>query len=383
MRRLSCEPRPDWQSTVESQGFYFHTLDEEGVQIPYWDESAYYAFSSAQIDLLEQATYTLDDLCLKAVQQVIDNDLWDSFRIPRAYREFVRASWQQDEHTVYGRFDFSFDGVHPPKLLEYNADTPTALLEAAVVQWHWFKDRFPTRDQFNSIHERLIEIWSILKKETQDRWYFTSLSNHVEDYMTVNYLRDAAMQADLETEYIGIDEIGWNSRRNQFVDRAERPMRHVFKLYPWEWMLNERFGPSLLTRSAQWMEAPWKMILSNKAILPVLYEMFPDCPYLLKASWAPFGTSCVKKPILGREGANITIVHDGQPFANTGGIYADGPYIYQELCLPPELDGNYPIVGSWIVNGYACGIGIREDKNLITQNTSRFVPHVIESALDN
>jgi glutathionylspermidine synthase len=36
---------------------------------------------------------------------------------------------------LYGRFDLAYRGDGPPKLLEYNADTPTALFEAAVVQW--------------------------------------------------------------------------------------------------------------------------------------------------------------------------------------------------------------------------------------------------------
>src|SRR5437868_13787337 len=119
MQRLSCEPRPNWKKTVETQGFYFHSLQEEDGPVPYWDESAYYAFTSREIDLLEQATYALNDLCLKAVERVIDEELFDAFLIPPAFRTFIRQSWETDEHTVYGRFDFCFDGVHPPKLLEY------------------------------------------------------------------------------------------------------------------------------------------------------------------------------------------------------------------------------------------------------------------------
>jgi glutathionylspermidine synthase len=42
----------------------------------------------------------------------------------------------------------------------------------------------------------------------------------------------------------------------------------------------------------------------------------------------------------------------------------------------PNFAGNHPVVGSWMVNGYACGIGVREDTKLVTGNTSRFVPHV-------
>lgn len=377
MERLGSKPRIDWQQKVESQGCHFHTVEQDGGAVPYWDESAYYRFSSREIDELERAGYALNDMCLKAVEHVVANNLLDRFLIPPAFHPYVRASWENDEHTVYGRFDFSYDGVHPPRLLEYNADTPTALLEAAVVQWYWFRDVFPTRDQFNSIHERLLEIWSVLKQESQERWYFTSLRGHVEDYMTVNYLRDTAMQAGLDTSYLAVEDIGWNARRRMFVDRAERPIGRLFKLYPWEWLIREQFGPHLLEAGTRWLEAPWKMLLSNKAILPILYELNPDSPYLLRADWQPFAASYIRKPILGREGANIQMVEDGQVVLETEGIYANYPVVYQELKPLPNFDGRYPVLGSWMVNGYACGLGIREDVQPITQNTSRFVPHII------
>jgi glutathionylspermidine synthase len=377
MQRLTITPRERWPQIVESQGLQFHTAAEDDQSVPYWDESAYYRFSSREIDELERASYILNDLCLKAVSHVVANNLFDSFHIPPAFTDYVRASWDKDEQTIVGRFDLVYDGVHSPRLLEYNADTPTALLEAAVVQWYWLKDQFPRLDQFNSIHERLIEAWARLKKKTQDRWYFTALGGHLEDYLTVNYLRDTAMQAGLDTSYIDIEKIGWNRRREMFVDLAERPMRHVFKLYPWEWMISEHFGPHLLQGTTTWLEPPWKMILSNKAILVILYQLFPECPYLLPAAWQPFGPRYVRKPILGREGANVTLVCDGKPTLETGGAYADVPAIYQEFYSLPNFDQNYPVIGSWMVNGYACGIGIREDQKLITQNTSRFVPHVI------
>jgi glutathionylspermidine synthase len=377
VERLASNPRIDWQQKVESQGLLFHTVEQDEGKVPYWDESAYYRFSSKEVDELERASYALNEMCLKAVEHVLANNLLERFLIPSAFHAYVRASWEKDEHTVYGRFDFSYDGVHPPKLLEYNADTPTALLEAAVVQWHWFRDVFPTRDQFNSIHERLIEIWSVLKQKGQNRWHFTSLRDHLEDYMTVNYLRDTAMQAGIDTGYLAVEDIGWNARRRMFVDRSERPIVHIFKLYPWEWMVQEKFGPNLLEAGTQWLEAPWKMLLSNKAILPILYELYPDSPYLLHTDWQPVGNSYVSKPIVGREGANIQMVQDGQVTLETDGIYEKSPRIYQELCPLPNFNGRYPVVGSWMVNGYACGIGIREDSQPITQNMSRFVPHMI------
>ncbi len=94
-------------------------------------------------------------------------------------------------------FDFAYHGVHPPKLLEYNADTPTSLLEAAVVQWYWLEDTFPRCNQFNSIHERLIARWAELTPYLPERRIDFCSMDDVEDGMTVTYLMDTAQQAGL------------------------------------------------------------------------------------------------------------------------------------------------------------------------------------------
>ena len=277
--------------------------------------------------------------------------------------------------------------MRPPKLLEYNADTPTSLLEAAVIQWTWLKDqikggRFDGRhvDQFNSIHERLIEACGAAGDAFGGTIFFASLpaEESVEDFVTASYLRDTAIQAGLDAQPIAVAEIGWNHRLRTFVDLRERPIPAVFKLYPWEWMVRERFGKFLPVASTRWLEPPWKMVLSNKGLLPILTELFPEDPHLLRAGFEPFGDSYVAKPVHSREGMNVEVVQNGQTVAETGGFYGEGPRIYQEYCPLAAFDGRYPVVGSWIVNGYACGIGIREDDRIITQDTSRFVPHVFE-----
>ena len=373
MRRLRVSARNNWQSIVESHGFHFHTLDEE----TYWDETVCYALGRDEVEKIEKATYVLNELCLQAVEHVLAHNLLGRFGIPPAFHEWVRRSWEVDEQTIYGRFDLALppDGV--PRLLEYNADTPTALLEAAVIQWFWLQDTRTGSNQFNNIHERLLEIWKNVAPQVAGPIHFASTRGSIEDYMTVSYLRDTAVQAGVQTRYLAVEEIAWNAARGQFVDQDEQAIHTIFKLYPWEWMLNEEFGPYLLESQTRWFEPPWKMILSNKAILPLLWRLFPECPYLLRSEYEPFGSSYVQKPMLGREGANVTVVFGGQAVIKTDGPYA-GPYVFQELCPVTETLGNYAVLGSWIVNGHACGVGIREDSQLITQNTSRFVPHFIE-----
>lgn len=374
MQRLTLTPRTDWQKRVESVGLVYHTTDDGE---PYWNESACYHFTLAEIDQIELATYALNDLCLKAVDHIIANKLWEDFQIPASHVEHVRRSWDQEEISIVGRFDLLYDGVHPPKLAEYNADTPTALVEAAVAQWYWLQDIAPEADQFNSLHERLIEAWQRVKAEIGPTVLFTSVEGHIEDFMTVTYLRDTAQQAGLMTQYLPINAIGWNAPRGRFVDAKERGLGCIFKLYPWEWMMREPFGVHIANAPTRWLEPAWKSLLSNKAILPLLWELFPDHPNLLPASWSPLPGRCVKKPVLGREGANIAILEDGQHVEGTTGDYGDGEFIYQAFLDTPRFDGNIAVLGSWLVNGYACGLGIREDASRITTNTSRFVAHRI------
>ncbi|MBI2804038.1 MAG: glutathionylspermidine synthase family protein [Planctomycetes bacterium] len=375
MKRIRITPRPDWQRKVESVGLTFHTTEEGQT---YWDESAYYTFSPAEIDQIELATLELNTICLQAVEHILTHELWEEFQIPDAFQEFIRQSWDRDEISIVGRFDLLYDGVNPPKLAEYNADTPTALVEASIAQWFWLQELTPEVDQFNSIHERLLEVWQRVKADIGKPVTFVSVDGHLEDFMTVTYLRDLAQQAGLLNQYFPVEQIGWNAARRAFVDLKERPLDCVFKLYPWEWLMGEKFGQYLPGAATRWLEPPWKALLSNKAILPLLWKLFPEHPNLLPASWRSLPGRCVKKPTLGREGANITILEYGQKLEATEGDYGDGAFIYQQFHETPSFDGNSAVLGSWLVNGHACGMGIREESGLITTNTSRFVPHRID-----
>jgi glutathionylspermidine synthase len=372
VRRLTIDPRPNWQKRVEQYGLHFHTLRGE----PYWDETACYQFTTFEIDTLELATQTLHDMCMDLVREVIDERLFGLFMIPQEFEEFVVRSWRENEPSVYGRFDLAYDGVGPPKMLEYNADTPTALLEAAVAQWTWLKDVDERGDQFNSIHEKLIDAWKAAHARDPGPIHFAALSGQMEDYITTEYLRDTAIQAGFRTKYLDVEQISWDRARKVFVDLGGAPIHRLFKLYPWEWMVREEFGPHLLEGKTHWVEPAWKMILSCKSILPLLYERHPDSPFLLPASFDPPPTGdYVRKPVHAREGSNIQVVVNGKLAADTEGPYTGGPYVYQALGPVKPHDGRFPVIGSWVVNGLACGIGIREDDALVTSNTSRFVPH--------
>lgn len=377
MIRKVITPRVNWKETVEGQGFLFHTADGA----PYWDESAYYQFTAKQVDVLEAATNELHQMCLDAVQNVIDNKRYAELHIPESAIPLIEKSWNEEMPSIYGRFDLSYDGINPPKMLEYNADTPTSLLEAGVIQWEWMESVHNGADQFNSIHDKLIAKWKDLKDYLHyGPLYFSSVDT-LEDYMNITYLRDTANQAGIETKELKIDDIGWDSKDNKFVDLEMYSISNVFKLYPWEWLLHETYGPNiaLCFDKTFWIEPPWKMILSNKGILPILWELNPNHPNLLPAYFDQSKLEWyVKKPFYSREGANITMVADGAEITSSTGEYGEEGYIYQDLAMLPKFDDNYAVIGSWVIDGESAGIGIRESKSLITDNMSRFVPHIIK-----
>ncbi|RYG44037.1 glutathionylspermidine synthase family protein [bacterium] len=376
MRRVAIEPRRNWQKEVEKWGLLFHT-EESGV---YWDESAYYEFTEEEVDAIETATGELHRMCIEAAKFVIRENRWDDLKIPVKARAAIVKSLERLEPTLYGRFDLCFDGDGPPKMLEYNADTPTSLLEAAVIQWKWLEARFPEEDQFNSLWEGLVDAWKAMLKRRQIRGTIVHFAHGdtLEDGMTITMLRDTAQEAGLTTEGLLMEEIGWNAGDRCFLDLEDRRMWTIFKLYPWEWLMADEFADVLLQsiEETQWIEPIWKMLLSNKAILAILWELFPDSPYLLPAylDGPREMTSFVRKPILSREGANVEIHAEGVTVDRDGPYGAEG-YVYQGLATIPSFDGKHPIVGSWVIAGDPRGIGIRESASMITDNTSQFVPH--------
>lgn len=390
MKRHVIQPRRNWQKTVESQGFPYHTAgvrpDGEITSGTYWAEDAYYEFTSAQVDELDDATTELYARCLDAVEHVCTKrpELLSKLGIPEKFREYVVCSWQRRDPAIYGRFDLAYDGKSPPKLFEFNADTPTTLIESSVIQWHWAKEVFGESgwDQFNSIHEKLIEAWQGLAPAMSKGTplYFLAVKDNLEEFATVEYLRDTTAQAGVPTEFLYLDDAGWDTENKCFVDLDNNPIDYAFKLYPWECMFKDEFGSQLLLAENDigLIEAPWKAVLSNKGILPILWELFPDHPNLLPAYWehhSALGDSWISKPILGREGANMLIA-EGATRTETPGIYGDQPMVFQKLA-PRCMSGAYHLsIGSWVVGGKPAGICVREDTSRIIVDKSRFVPHI-------
>lgn len=378
MKRIEIAPRQNWRQIAESNGFFFHHVD--GAQ--YWDESVYYSFTLEEIENnLEEPANELHAMCLDFVDDATrDSQILSTLKIPEIFWDRIKKSWAERENaSFYGRFDFSYDGNGPAKLLEYNADTPTSLYEASYFQWIWLEDQvrngiFPEDiDQFNSIQEKLCDAMSRYAGKTV---HFACVKESEEDRATVEYLMDCAIQSGIVPRFIHMEDIG-RDEADEFFDLENTRIETLFKLYPWEYIWKDQFGESVANSKTRFIEPSWKMILSNKGILPYLWERHKNHPNLLEATFgvpdAQDGKIFLRKPMLSREGANISI-NGGK---ETPGAYGKEGHIWQLYHPLPNIRGNYPVCGVWIANGIACGLGIREDKTAITMDTSRFVPHII------
>ncbi|MEU6321203.1 glutathionylspermidine synthase family protein [Streptomyces sp. NPDC047009] len=393
MERRTIEPRPGWQQTVEAQGLIYPlTRYPDDSLRPYWDESAYYVFTLPEAEALEEVVEELHGMCLAAAGHIVAADRFADLGItdPRVARAVAEAWHRRAElPSVYGRFDLRYDGTGPAKLLEYNADTPTSLVEAAAPQWFWMEERFPDGDQWNSLHERLIAAWknqAALLTPGSPLYFAHSAADELgEDLMTVAYLKETAEQAGLGTEWISMEEIGWDPLSERFVDNQLRFIRSCFKLYPWEWLTTDRFAGHVLdsldngggTGSTLWIEPAWKMLLSNKALLAILWELYPGHPNLLPAYLdgpreLAHTTGYVAKPLLGREGEGVTVHEPGAPVP-----VREDACCYQELAPLPSFDGNRVVLGAWVVEDESAGLGIRESSGPVTDEYARFLPHVI------
>ena len=208
---------------LESIGFTWHTDDDKTSYIS--DEIV--TISQKEAEAYYDATNELYDMYCEAAQHVIDNNLFHELDIPFNLIEIIKYSWEDDVHWhLYGRFDLAggIDGK-PIKLIEFNADTPTALFETAIVQWAMLKfNNLEESSQFNSLYEaikdnfkRFVTLNSDIKEF--DKHYeklnwkilFSSVSGNDEEEHTTKLLQHIANEAGFKTDFEYIENVGFNN----------------------------------------------------------------------------------------------------------------------------------------------------------------------------
>lgn len=377
---------------MEEIGMSWHT-DVDGTD---YIASELVQVSEAEAEAYYEAANTLYDMFVEAAQHVIDNQLYVELGIPGNLVKLIESSWDRDDWHLYGRFDLAggVDG-QPIKLIEFNADTPTSLFETAIIQWAQLKaNGMDEASQFNNLHEMLRENFRRLitgidadfdfeSRYNGEKILFSSIRDLPEDERTTRYLQQAAHEAGFYTDFCYMDEAGFNAEEG-VLNKDGQLADFWFKLFPWEDIAEQELEVSRLLELAdkngrtRFVNPAYTLLFQSKGLLKVLYDLYPDSPYLLKTDYQPLpDVKQVEKKVFGREGANMRILDaNGQPLEQTDGPYGFHKNIYQEFVeFPMDEQGRSYQAGVFYVYE-ACGLGFRRG-GAILDDMSKFVGHLI------
>jgi glutathionylspermidine synthase len=379
-------------SILESFGFHWHTDPDGSNYIA--DEVV--SISESEAENYYKAVNELYDMFAKAGDYIIENDLFHEVGIPFNLVPMIKFSWENDPHWhLYGRFDLAggIDGK-PIKLIEFNSDTPTGLFETSVIQWAILKYNNLEDRQFNNVYnaisdnfKRLITLEEDISKfkENYRGWkiLFSSYAGNLEEEESVKLLQKMANDAGFITDFEYLDKVKF-SEEGIFNSREEE-FQYWFKLYPWENIgfdepnLTTLLEQIILDRRAIVLNPPYTLLFQSKAIMKILWDLFPNSPYLLETSFEPLKEKkYIEKKVFGREGANTKIISEkGEVLSETDGEYENYKSIYQEFVeFPQDINGNRYQAGVFFAFE-GCGLSFRRGGEIL-DNYSKFVGHIIE-----
>lgn len=383
--------RPLNAQELESMGLQWHTdLDST----PYI-EPEMVEVSQAECEAFYDAGNELYEMFCEAGEYVIKNNLFFELDIPVSLIPMIKQSWEDEVHWhLYGRFDFAggIDGK-PIKLLEFNADTPTMLYESAVIQWAMLKaNHLDENAQFNNIHQaladnfkRMITLGDDISRfdEMYEGWkiLFSSVSGNAEEERTTLYLKEIAQSVGFETEFAYIQDISFSETQGVFYN--DENYEFLFKLLPWESIAIDEPELAMLMRgiidnkAGIFLNPAYTILFQSKRMLKILWDLFPNHPLLLRASFEPLpNTQQVQKVSFGREGANVSILNpQGVALAQNNGSYENFKSVYQEFYELNTHNGMYYQPNVFFAYE-SCGLGFRKG-GLILDNYSKFVSHII------
>ena len=197
--RRACEERANWRDVAAKTGFDFHTVDN----VPYWVESAYYAcHARAAIERdIEGPPADSRAMCRELVAKAIDATR--IMNMPEDFRgrsgNWIAPQLQERSAQPLAAFDLRYDGKARPSCWSSTPTRRPRRSRPACFNGKWLEDAIArkvlpeTADQFNSLHERLIEGWKVIGKGRPS--ISPGVRETAEDAGTLAYIEDCARQA--------------------------------------------------------------------------------------------------------------------------------------------------------------------------------------------
>lgn len=361
------------------------------------DQHRYFTISRTARQELRRATNELHRIFMHATDHVLQReDLLQHFNIPAVLWPRLRQSWDNRRNQmITGRFDFSLtpNGL---KVYEYNCDSAACYMECGKIQGKWAEHYHCNEgeDPGSQLQQRLTDAW---RQSGVSGLLHIMIDHDAEERFHALYMQEAIRAAGIDSKIIhGTEGLQWNAQ-GTVLDADGMPIRWVWKTWAWETALDQlreelaegtttdgnrqppRLKDVLLNPDTLVFEPLWTLIPSNKAILPVLWELFPQHPYLLEAGFdltpSLSRIGYARKPIVGRCGHNISIVGgDATPLNSTDGDFDRHNQVYQALFPLPDIGGYKVQISTFSAAGIYAGAGVRTDKSLIVTGKSDLMP---------
>lgn len=351
--------------------------------------------SRTELQTYRDACEELYTMLERAADHVVANRRWQEMGIPANATRIIEYSWENRYRfpLLYGRFDLAgiIDGK-PPKLIEFNADTATTLPETVDIQADQLQRAgLHQSQQFNRFYEQLQERLLYIRElhpEKAGEFLVTTLG-HTEDNLNSFLIADAARKLGFHTDMLELPEVVFSPEDGIFIERKGEylPFDFCFKLIPWEFIALEEPGlmdiltELTLKEKTIILNPAYAMLFQSKGILKVLWELYPNHPYLLETTNDPRdfrGLPYVEKVLFGREGENIQVFDEtGRSRARNHGDFGHFPKIYQAYTqLPVDSDGDIYQAGVYYT-GQASALSFRRRDGLIVDADSEFIGHYI------
>lgn len=364
------------------------------------DQYKYFCVGDTALKEIKRATNELHAMFMHATDYVLQDDtLLRKFNLPPALWPRIHESWDNRRNQmITGRFDLSVS-EHGIKVYEYNADSASCHMECGKVQEKWAR-HFGCRVGRSSGEHLSVDLVDAWQESGVEGVLHIMQDQDLEETYHALYMKAAIDKAGIPCKIIrGTAGLGWDDE-GCVVDADGVRINWVWKTWAWETALDQiraefaddednirlhrsidrsttppRLVDVLLRKEVMVFEPLWTLIPSNKAILPILWLLYPNHPYLLNTQYALTDDlrqkGYVSKPIVGRSGSNISIFDDNNDLIKeTAGKFEDQDQIYQELFRLPRIDGYNVQVGTFSVAGAYGGTCLRVDPTMVITTNS-------------
>ena len=379
------KPRADWRPGLRKYPYGVRAMNAGA----FWREDVRYEFGAAQIDLIESVADELHTMAREAVRAVVEGRLLAQLGLRGEVARLMEASWNdywasgrlnERAGPLVGRLTLAYDGRDSVKLLACNYDTPEGLFAASIIQRNWREALASDSNQFNGLHEGLVERWEELwsRLPARNRVHLTCATPDPVRESELVYLAATAAEAGLATHLLPLQAIGWDGRR--FVDDEGQPMGWLAKIYPWQGLADDSFLRKLRSGGMSALSPLWCWLMSNHGLLAHLWRLYPRHPNLCRAGFdladLGGGDAVTERSLFGLDDAAQRMAVHGSVVSDSGDVDYPGGRVFLETPFTFEEDGLHAVLHAWIVGDKCLGMSVRESADPRVGPDAAMVPHL-------